>query len=72
MFSKKNKEPETVEILGKPFVCPVCSNSRFYRGKAQLNTAALSFLNLDWANKSATYIACSDCGHINWFSQLNQ
>lgn len=68
MISKK-KEPKTVEVLGKPFICPVCSNGRFYQGRAQLNTVIASLLNLDWANRTATYITCSNCGHINWFNQ---
>jgi hypothetical protein len=48
--------------------CPQCRNNLFRAGKAQLNTAAMSFLNLDWANPSATILICSQCGHISWFA----
>ena len=68
MNPRKNQEAETVEVLGRQFLCPVCNNPRFYRGKAQLNTPLLSFFNLDWANRSATHITCSNCGHMSWFN----
>jgi transcription elongation factor Elf1 len=69
MFKKKSKEPETVEVLGKPFRCLACNHDYFYRGKAQLNTMAATLFNLDWANKSATFISCAQCGHMSWFNQ---
>jgi hypothetical protein len=34
---------------------------------AQLNTAGLSFFNLDWANRSAATLTCAMCGRIEWF-----
>lgn len=52
------------EILIK---CPFCSNNKFYSGSAQLNTARMSLLNLDWANKSATTLTCLNCTNIQWF-----
>jgi hypothetical protein len=39
---------------GKKILCPHCGGDTFAQGAAQLNTAGMSFLNLDWANKSAT------------------
>jgi predicted nucleic-acid-binding Zn-ribbon protein len=47
--------------------CPQCQNKAFLQGKAQLNTAAMSLLDLDWANKSATTLICAQCSHISWF-----
>jgi hypothetical protein len=38
-------------------------------GPAQLNTAGMTLLNLDWANRSATILACERCGRIEWFLQ---
>lgn len=63
----KKSEPETVEIAGKPFKCPVCGNEYFRTRRAQLNTAVASFFDLDWANRSATCYVCSECTHISWF-----
>jgi hypothetical protein len=36
-------------------------------GTVKLNTATASLFNLDWANKSATCLVCSDCSYIHWF-----
>ena len=41
--------------------------ARFWKGEAQLNTAGLTFLDLDFLNRSATVLRCVDCGHLEWF-----
>jgi hypothetical protein len=43
------------------------SGERFIEGRVQLNTAGLTFLNLDWANRPAATLACVDCGRLEWF-----
>lgn len=58
---------DTFEVAGKPVRCPHCGGDRFIEGRAQLNTAGLSFLNLDWANRSAATLACVGCGRLEWF-----
>ena len=68
-MSRNDEEAQTVDIMGRPFPCPVCGHDRFYRGKAQLNTRLATFFNVDWANRYATYIACERCGHMSWFRQ---
>ena len=55
-------------VGGSEVSCPQCRNDRFHEGQAQLNTAAMSLMNLDWANKSATTLVCSQCGFICWFA----
>lgn len=67
IFSKEPKRAENILIQGKQLKCRICDNTTFYTRSAQLNTAALSFLDLDWANKSATCHVCSKCTHIEWF-----
>ena len=54
-------------INGKPLACPHCKSASFDQRSAQLNTAGLTFLNLDWMNKSATVFRCQDCGRLEWF-----
>ena len=44
-----------------------CSHDRFVEGRAQLNTAGLTFFNLDWANRSAATLTCTSCGRIEWY-----
>ena len=54
-------------VAGKAVSCPHCLRDRFVEGRAQLNTAGMTFLNLDWANRSAAILTCTSCGRIEWF-----
>jgi predicted nucleic-acid-binding Zn-ribbon protein len=67
--AKKKKGAEAARFLaaGKEVSCLQCEGSLFRQGKAQLNTAAMSLLDLDWANKSATTLVCTQCGFISWY-----
>jgi len=58
-------EPYTV--AGHAVQCPHCASHRFIEGRAQLNTAGLTFLNLDWANRTAATLTCAQCGRIEWY-----
>ena len=64
-MSKKTAEREFA--AGKPLKCLICGNDTFYSRKGQLNTAMLSFLDLDFLNKTAICRICESCGHIHWF-----
>jgi hypothetical protein len=55
------------EVAGLPVRCAHCRGELFVEGRALLNTAGMSFLNLDWANRSAATLACVACGRIEWF-----
>jgi len=59
--------PSEYSAGGKKIVCAQCGGTVFAEGAAQLNTAGMTFLNLDWANKSATTLACTNCGLIQWY-----
>jgi hypothetical protein len=59
--------PGQYAVGRRKIVCPHCQGDTFAEGAAQLNTAGMTFLNLDWANKSATTLACTVCGRILWF-----
>ncbi len=48
--------------------CVHCQHQHFELGEAQLNTPGLTFLNLDWANKSASVLVCKKCSFIMWFA----
>ena len=58
---------ERYTVAGKTVVCTHCSHDRFVEGRAQLNTAGLTFFNLDWANRTAATLTCASCGRIEWF-----
>ena len=65
---RKSPTPSAWLANGHSVKCPVCDNSKFVESKAQLNTAAMSFMDLDFLNKSATLLICTDCSHIQWFA----
>jgi ribosomal protein S27E len=58
---------ERYTVAGIPVRCPHCAGERFVEGRAQLNTAGLTFFNLDWANRSAATLTCTSCGRIEGF-----
>jgi hypothetical protein len=60
-------EGERYVVAGRAVRCPHCAGGLFVEGRAQLNTAGMSFLNLDWANRSAATLTCTACGRIEWF-----
>ncbi|ASO07222.1 hypothetical protein AREALGSMS7_03812 [Arenibacter algicola] len=66
-FSKKTREPLSVQVKGKQLNCGVCGNDHFFNKRIQLNTSIFTFLNIDWLNKNATCFVCSNCTHIIWF-----
>ena len=63
----KKKAPEPIEVMGKPLVCPICSNKHFWVRTAQLNKAVTTFFGFDGGDPSATCFVCSECTYIFWF-----
>ena len=61
------KPGEQVFVKGKKLKCDICSNDKFRHREALLNTKTASFLNLDWANKTANCYVCDNCTNIKWF-----
>ncbi len=59
-------------VAGKQVVCPHCGGTQFEEGRAQLNTRALTFLDLDWADRNADVLVCRNCGHLEWFINLDR
>lgn len=67
-FSKKEEAPGQFTMNnGELLRCHSCRNDEFYAREGQLNTAAATFLNFDWANHRARCIVCASCGFIHWF-----
>ena len=56
------------EAGGTPIVCAHCSNHLFEARQILLNTRGLTFLKLDWLNRSATALVCAKCGRIQLFA----
>lgn len=53
---------------GTDLSCVVCGNASFFQREWQLNTAGMSFFDLDFLNRSATCYICAECRHIHWFN----
>lgn len=52
---------------GLKLECVICKNTTFWTRTTLMNTKGLTFLNLEWANKSATNYVCNECGYVHWF-----
>ena len=65
LFGKK--ETEQIQVAGLQLHCEICKHDRFWRRKAQLNTAVATFFSFDWANPTAECFVCGNCGYIHWF-----
>lgn len=64
----KSREVKEIQIIrGKKLECPVCAGKKFWSRETLMNTAGMSFFNLDWANKGATNYICNSCGYVYWF-----
>jgi predicted nucleic-acid-binding Zn-ribbon protein len=58
-----------VRVAGRQLLCLVCAGAEFSYREIKLNTSGMSFMNLDWANKSATGVICGRCGYVHTFAQ---
>lgn len=47
--------------------CGFCEHDLFHDREIQLNTAGLTFMGLDWANRSSVGLICTQCGYIMEF-----
>ena len=60
-------ETRRYRVAGTQVRCPHCGGEDFDLGSAMLNTVGLTFLELDWANRSGSLLICVKCSHIEWF-----
>ena len=61
--------PSAYDVGGKKVTCPHCGNQTFAEGSAQLQTAGMTFVGLEWSEHPAYTLLCSKCGRIEWFMQ---
>jgi len=69
LFDKNPKEPLicSYKVHDKAVVCQACGHAKFEARDILLNTTAMTFLGLDWANRSATALICTNCTRIEWY-----
>ena len=61
--------PGRFAAAGKAIGCGHCGQTEFVKREAQLNTAGMTFLDLDWMNRAGTALVCTNCGLIQWFAK---
>lgn len=62
-----NETGRRVMVGEKQLLCLVCGAERFDYREVKMNTSGMSFLNLEWANKSAEGVVCRTCGFVHHF-----
>ncbi len=63
----RKKEAHQITVKGHKLECTVCKNDTFWARKTLMNTTGLTFLKLDWANRTAQNFICDNCGYVHWF-----
>ena len=56
-----------MQVAGQTMRCHHCEHTGFEQKNVQLNTAGMTLLGLDWANRQASCLICTNCGFIHWF-----
>ena len=67
MFKKKAQGGRQLWVRDRTFSCHVCGGTTFIQREVQLNTAGMSFLDLDWLNRAADGAVCESCGYVHLF-----
>jgi hypothetical protein len=52
--------------------CSHCQHELFGERRAQLNSAGMTLLNLDWLNTTASVLECRACGQLMWFIHVQR
>lgn len=60
-------KPKLVTVRGRALCCLVCGGREFWSREVKLNSTGAEFLDLGWANRSATGVICDACGHVHSF-----
>jgi len=63
--AKEEAKPQIVN--GFSLECPICKHDKFWKRKTIMNTPAVTFFGVEWANKEALNYVCNRCGYIYWF-----
>lgn len=60
-------DPSKHVVVGNEMNCEICGHNLFFKRKGQINTAGLSFFELDWLNATANCVVCAQRGYVHWF-----
>lgn len=65
--NRRSRKAGPQVIRGKNVKCIACQNDTFRTKRVLLNTAGLTYLGMDWLNRSAEVLICEECGFLNWY-----
>ena len=54
---------------GRDIRCTQCGGKHFRKRKMLMNTRGLTYFNLDWLNKGATALICTQCKMVQLFAE---
>lgn len=59
----------TVQAMvdGRQLGCLVCGGGEFTERPVKLNTTGAEFLGIEWSNRTATALICTNCGYVHEF-----
>jgi ribosomal protein L37E len=60
-------QPKRYEIANKQLICMFCGNDTFHTRTEQLQSPGLTFLDIEWADSTATCFICISCGYLHSF-----
>ncbi|GAA1912893.1 hypothetical protein [Streptantibioticus ferralitis] len=64
-------KPVRAAVGDKWIRCNFCQGDQFRDREVKLNSSGMEFLNLGWANESATALICWTCGYVHLFANRN-
>jgi predicted nucleic-acid-binding Zn-ribbon protein len=66
-YATPNDAYTEVYAAGNKLACLVCGGEAFLRREIKLQTTGMSFIGLDWANRSGDGAVCRQCGFVHTF-----
>ncbi|ANZ20579.1 hypothetical protein SNOUR_36755 [Streptomyces noursei ATCC 11455] len=60
-------KPVRAALGGVWIKCSFCQGDLFRDREVKLNSSGMEFMNLSWANESATGLICWNCGYVQLF-----
>lgn len=60
-------KPVQAAVADKWLACLVCGKGEFSERPVKLNTTGAEFLGVEWVNRTATALICTNCGYVHEF-----
>lgn len=60
-------KPVEASVGGRQLMCLICGAGQFTERPVKLNTTGAEFFGIEWTNRTATALICTDCGFVHEF-----